>query len=55
MLNFILFKIVFSGVILDLLGWDAMPACAMWFTVLGFMKSFTLLAGDRFDYVRTFV
>jgi len=52
-LNYILFKIVFSGVILELLGWEDILSCVLWFTVLGFLKIFALLCNDRLSFLLT--
>mgnify|MGYP001044717981 FL=1 len=52
LLNYILFKIVFVSAILEpdlheLLVWTS------WFSILGFLKIFSLLCRDRFEWVRT--
>lgn len=50
LLTYVLFKIVFVGAVMEpdlknLLIWTS------WFSILGFLKIFTLLTRDRFEYV----
>jgi len=52
-LNFILLKVVFTSAILDLLSWTELMVYITWFSVLGFLKVFTLLARDRFAFLHT--
>eukprot|EP00026_Physarum_polycephalum_P001391 Phypoly_transcript_01392.p1 GENE.Phypoly_transcript_01392~~Phypoly_transcript_01392.p1 ORF type:complete len:855 (-),score=140.50 Phypoly_transcript_01392:868-3168(-) len=53
LLTYVLFKIVFVGAVMEpdlkeLLIWTS------WFSILGFLKIFTLLTRDRFEYLNTF-
>jgi len=53
LLTYVLFKIVFVGAVVkpdakELLIWTS------WFSILGFLKIFTMLCRDRFEYLNTF-
>eukprot|EP01114_Cavostelium_apophysatum_P014095 TRINITY_DN3566_c0_g1_i2.p1 TRINITY_DN3566_c0_g1~~TRINITY_DN3566_c0_g1_i2.p1 ORF type:complete len:627 (+),score=161.01 TRINITY_DN3566_c0_g1_i2:232-2112(+) len=52
LLHYILFKIVFLGAILDHGSELLVYICC--FSILGFMKIFSMLARDRFEYITTF-
>lgn len=52
LLKYILFKIVFVGSILEISSMSVLSIWAGWFSVLGFLKLFSLLSRDRFEYVR---
>lgn len=51
-LNFLLFKVVFVGAILEP-RWEELLIWTAWFTILGFLRVFSMLCRDRFEYVRT--
>lgn len=50
-LNFLLFKVVFVGAILEP-RWEELLIWTAWFTILGFLRVFSMLCRDRFEYVR---
>ena len=50
LLNFLLFKIVFVGAILEPI-WEEWLIWTTWFTILGFLRIFSMLCRDRFEYV----
>jgi hypothetical protein len=50
-LNFLLFKVVFVGAILEP-RWEELLIWIAWFTILGFLRVFSMLCRDRFEYVR---
>ncbi|KAF9171234.1 hypothetical protein BGX20_007929 [Mortierella sp. AD010] len=49
-LNFLLFKVVFVGAILEP-RWEGLLIWTAWFTVLGFLRVFSMLCRDRFEYL----
>lgn len=49
-LNFLLFKVVFVGAILEP-RWEELLIWTAWFTILGFLRVFSMLCRDRFEYV----
>jgi len=49
-LNFLLFKVVFVGAILEP-RWEELLSWTAWFTILGFLRVFSMLCRDRFEYV----
>jgi len=51
-LNFLLFKVVFVGAILEP-RWEELLIWTAWFTILGFLRVFSMLCRDRFDFVRS--
>lgn len=51
MLNFLLFKVIFIGAVMDPV-WRHILRLSMWIGVLGFMRIFSLLSRDRLDNVR---
>ncbi|KAF9086130.1 hypothetical protein BGX27_003271, partial [Mortierella sp. AM989] len=51
-LNFLLFKVVFVGAILEP-RWEGLLIWTAWFTVLGFLRVFSMLCRDRFEYCFT--
>ncbi|ELR11350.1 integrator complex subunit 9, putative [Acanthamoeba castellanii str. Neff] len=54
LLKYILFKIVFVGSILEISSMSVLSIWAGWFSVLGFLKLFSLLSRDRFEYLVTY-
>ena len=51
LLNFLLFKVVFVAAILEP-KWEELLIWTTWFTILGFLRIFSMLCRDRFEYVR---
>lgn len=51
MLNFLLFKVIFIGAVMDPV-WRHILRLSMWIGILGFMRIFSLLSRDRLDNVR---
>ncbi|KAF9193522.1 hypothetical protein BGZ51_003077 [Haplosporangium sp. Z 767] len=49
-LNFLLFKVVFVGAILEP-RWEELLIWTAWFTILGFLRVFSMLCRDRFEYL----
>ncbi|KAF9317173.1 hypothetical protein BG003_001097 [Podila horticola] len=49
-LNFLLFKVVFVGAILEP-RWEELLIWTAWFTILGFLRVFSMLCRDRFEYI----
>ncbi|KAF9400027.1 hypothetical protein BGZ94_005557 [Podila epigama] len=49
-LNFLLFKVVFIGAILEP-RWEELLIWTAWFTILGFLRVFSMLCRDRFEYI----
>ncbi|KAG0222034.1 hypothetical protein BGX31_009393 [Mortierella sp. GBA43] len=49
-LNFLLFKVVFVGAILDP-RWEELLIWTAWFTILGFLRVFSMLCRDRFEFL----
>ncbi len=52
MLKYVVFKIVFVGSILEISNLKELLIWMGWFSVLGFLKMFLILARERFEYVR---
>ncbi|KAI9491986.1 hypothetical protein BDB00DRAFT_830653 [Zychaea mexicana] len=52
MLNFLLFKVIFVGAIMDPI-WIQIVRLSIWIAVLGFLRIFSLLSKDRFDHLTT--
>ncbi|KAG2209443.1 hypothetical protein INT47_008286 [Mucor saturninus] len=52
MLNFLLFKVIFIGAVMDPV-WRHILRLSMWIGVLGFMRIFSLLSRDRLDNLTT--
>lgn len=52
MLNFLLFKVIFIGAVMDPV-WRYILRLSMWIGVLGFMRIFSLLSRDRLDNLAT--
>ncbi|KAI8997463.1 hypothetical protein BDB01DRAFT_831047 [Pilobolus umbonatus] len=52
MLNFLLFKVIFIGAVMDPV-WRYILRMSMWIGVLGFMRIFSLLSRDRLDSLAT--
>ncbi|CAG8539909.1 5877_t:CDS:2 [Paraglomus occultum] len=52
LLNFLLFKVVFIGAILDP-RWEDLLIWTTWFTILGFLRIFSMLCRDRFEFMST--
>lgn len=50
MLNFLLFKMIFIGAVMDPV-WRHILRLSMWIGILGFMRIFSLLSRDRLDNV----
>ncbi|KAL1917213.1 uncharacterized protein VTP21DRAFT_4869 [Calcarisporiella thermophila] len=50
LLNFLLFKVVFIGAILEP-KWEDLMIWISWFTILGFLRIFSMLCRDRFEYL----
>ncbi|GES78349.1 E3 ubiquitin-protein ligase AMFR-like [Rhizophagus clarus] len=50
LLNFLLFKVVFVGAILEP-KWEELLIWTSWFTILGFLRIFSMLCRDRFEYL----
>ncbi|CAG8557134.1 18317_t:CDS:2 [Acaulospora morrowiae] len=50
LLNFLLFKVVFVGAILEP-KWEELLIWTTWFTILGFLRIFSMLCRDRFEYL----
>lgn len=50
MLNFLLFKMIFVGAVMD----PAWIRLSIWIAILGFLRIFSLLSRDRFDHVRKY-
>ncbi|ORY06707.1 hypothetical protein K493DRAFT_251708 [Basidiobolus meristosporus CBS 931.73] len=50
LLNFLLFKVVFVGAILEP-KWEELFIWTAWFTVLGFLRIFSMLCRDRFEHL----
>jgi len=55
LLKYILFKIVFVGAILEIPHLRELLIWIAWFSVLGFLRIFSLLARDRFGYLATYM
>jgi hypothetical protein len=53
MLNFLLFKVIFIGAVMDPV-WRHILRLSMWIGVLGFMRIFSLLSRDRLDNVSNY-
>ncbi|KAL6077071.1 E3 ubiquitin-protein ligase amfr-like [Balamuthia mandrillaris] len=51
LLKYILFKIVFVGAILEIPRLRELFLWVAWFSVLGFFRTFSLLARDRYEYL----
>ncbi|KAF9366197.1 hypothetical protein BGX34_005337 [Mortierella sp. NVP85] len=49
-LNFLLFKVVFVGAILEP-RWEELLIWTAWFTILGFLRVFSMLCRDRFEFL----
>ncbi|ORY90561.1 hypothetical protein BCR43DRAFT_499507 [Syncephalastrum racemosum] len=49
MLNFLLFKMIFVGAVMD----PAWIRLSIWIAILGFLRIFSLLSRDRFDHLTT--
>ncbi|KAF9975164.1 hypothetical protein BGZ73_001272 [Actinomortierella ambigua] len=49
-LNFLLFKVIFVGAILEP-RWEELLIWVAWFTILGFLRVFSMLCRDRIDYL----
>lgn len=52
-LNYTLFKIIFVGAILEPSDIPQFLVCTVWFSVLGFLKVYSLLCRDRFEFLLT--
>ncbi|KAI8394096.1 uncharacterized protein BYT42DRAFT_488894 [Radiomyces spectabilis] len=52
MLNFLLFKVIFIGAVMDPI-WRHILRLSIWIGVLGFLRIFCLLSRDRFDNLAT--
>ncbi|KAI8083111.1 uncharacterized protein BX664DRAFT_267835 [Halteromyces radiatus] len=52
MLNFLLFKVIFIGAVMDPV-WRQILRLSMWIGVLGFLRIFSLLSRDRFENLAT--
>ncbi|KAG1173706.1 uncharacterized protein RHIMIDRAFT_234637 [Rhizopus microsporus ATCC 52813] len=52
MLNFLLFKMIFIGAVMDPV-WRHILRLSMWIGILGFMRIFSLLSRDRLDNLTT--
>ncbi|ORZ09818.1 hypothetical protein BCR42DRAFT_334280 [Absidia repens] len=52
MLNFLLFKVIFIGAVMDPV-WRHILRLSMWIGILGFLRIFSLLSRDRFDNLAT--
>lgn len=50
LLNFLLFKVVFIGAVLEP-TWTQLLILATWFGVLGYLRIFSMLCRDRFEHV----
>ncbi|KAF0432292.1 e3 ubiquitin-protein ligase amfr-like [Gigaspora margarita] len=50
LLNFLLFKVVFVGAILEP-KWEELLIWTTWFTILGFLRIFSMLCRDRFEHL----
>src|SRR4051812_25622605 len=50
LLNFLLFKVVFIGAVLEP-TWIQLLILATWFGVLGYLRIFSMLCRDRFEHV----
>ncbi|RUP46088.1 hypothetical protein BC936DRAFT_147373 [Jimgerdemannia flammicorona] len=50
LLNFLLFKVVFIGAVLEP-TWTQLLILATWFAVLGYLRIFSMLCRDRFEYL----
>ena len=50
MLNFLLFKMISIGAVMDPV-WRHILRLSMWIGILGFMRIFSLLSRDRLDNV----
>jgi hypothetical protein len=53
LLNFLLFKVVFVGAILEP-TWSDLYLWVTWFTAIGFLRLFGMCGRDRVDYVIIF-
>ncbi|KAI9303953.1 hypothetical protein BJ944DRAFT_164532 [Cunninghamella echinulata] len=52
MLNFLLFKVIFIGAVMDPV-WRHILRLSLWIGVLGFLRIFSLLCRDRFENLST--